>query len=268
MPVRNIVHIDETRCNGCGLCIPSCAEGAIQIVDGKARLVSDKYCDGLGACLGKCPQDAITIIQREAQEFDEEAAKEHVKGLAGAAITSGSEAAPGASHGPAAAHRSVPTACPASLAFERERGWQFPKGAGRPIANAAEGPAARVRGVGRRQWPVQLTLVPAKASYFEDADLAVVADCVAFACPDMHERFLQGRAVVVGCPKLDDGDYYVEKLAEIFRSNSVKSVSVVHMEVPCCFGLGRIVERALESARVSIPVDDITVGIDGTGGGG
>lgn len=257
MAFRNIVHIDETKCDGCGLCIPSCAEGAIQIIDGKARLVSDRYCDGLGACLGKCPKDAIKIIRREAQEFDEEAAKEHVERLAGAGVTSGAEAAPGVSHGSETVHRSAPVACPASLAFERGREGRSLEGAGGSAPDAAPG-------IGRRQWPVQLMLVPAKAPYFEGAGLAVVADCVPFACPDMHERFLKGRAVVVGCPKLDDADYYVDKLADIFRSNSVNSVSVVHMEVPCCFGLGRIVEEALRAAGVSVPVGDITVRIDGT----
>lgn len=235
---RKIVKIDEDKCNGCGLCVPSCAEGAIEIVDGKARLSSEKLCDGLGACLGECPQGAINIEEREAEEFDAEAA---------AARGHGQGAPHEAHHGAGHEHGG----CPGSRVVTFTRPTE---------TTAPETPAQSELG----QWPVQLALVSPGAPYLYEADLLVAADCVPFAVPDFHRRFLRRRAVVVGCPKLDDAEGYVEKLAEIIRRNNLRSITVAHMEVPCCFGLGRIVAAAMAKAGCDVPIRDVTVGIDGT----
>ena len=221
---RKIVRIDEENCNGCGQCMPSCAEGAISIVDGKARLIGDRLCDGLGACLGECPRGAISIEEREAGEFE-------------AAATSVHEHAAG---------------CPGSRARTMTRGTAAP--------GSAEVQARSELG----QWPVQLALVSPGAPYFKGADLLVAADCVPFAVPDFHRRFLRGRAVAVGCPKLDDAGANIEKMAEIIRRNGLAHLTVVHMEVSCCFGLSRIVQAALAKSGRTVPVDEITVGLDGS----
>ena len=231
--LRKIVRIDEEKCDGCGQCVPACAEGAIQIIDGKARLVSETYCDGLGACLGECPNDAITIEDREADAFDEEAAKEHVKREA-------VKTAGGAS------------GCPGAMAREIKRESREP----------GEVPAASAHSQ-LTHWPVQLNLVALDALYFQDADLLLVADCVPFAMADFHERLLRGKPVVVGCPKLDDASFYVEKLAEILKQSSVKSLTVVHMEVPCCHGLTRIANAALAVSGRDVPCGDVTIGVGG-----
>ena len=229
--IRRIVKIDEDKCDGCGQCVPSCAEGAIQIVDGKAKLVSDIYCDGLGACLGECPNDAITVEEREAPAFDEAAAQEHGRRQQD--------------------EEALPCGCPgsASRTIEREQ------------APAAQ-PAAPAQS-GLSHWPVQLKLVPFNAPYFQEADLLLVADCVPFALADFHARFLQGNPIVIGCPKLDDANFYVEKLADILRESSVKSLTVVHMEVPCCHGLTRIAAAAIDASGAAIPVNDVTISISG-----
>ena len=223
---RNIVKIDETKCNGCGICIPACAEGALKIVDGKARLVKDLYCDGLGACLGKCPQDAITIIQREAEEFDEKAAEEHMEAV-----------------------QTVPPLCPSVKVMRLKN-------------ELEEKPAAR--NVSRiSNFPYQLKLLPPNAPFLKDADLLIAADCVPFAYADFHEDLLKGRMLAIGCPKLDDVSLYRNKLAEIFRYSNIHSVTVVNMEVPCCFGLKRIVEEALELSGKSVPLRQETISIKG-----
>jgi Fe-S-cluster-containing hydrogenase component 2 len=243
MAKRNIVEIDEEKCNGCGLCVPSCAEGAIRIVEGKARLVSEVYCDGLGACLGTCPQDAIRIIQREAEAFDEEATRRHLATL---------EPQPG---GPAAAH-----ACPGTAV--RSFGLKMHPSVGPPPPNTngdrADAPASALG-----NWPVQLRLVPPNAPFLQDCDLLLVADCVPFACADFHRRFLRGRPVVIGCPKLDDAQFYVEKLGDILTRSSVKSITVLHMEVPCCTGLVRIAEMAIANSGRNIRLEDVTISIRG-----
>jgi Pyruvate/2-oxoacid:ferredoxin oxidoreductase delta subunit len=216
MITRKIVKIDEEKCNGCGLCIPNCAEGALQMVDGKARLVSDQFCDGLGACLGHCPQDAIIITEREAEDFDE-------KAVGGAMHFKTPESAAGAS--------SI-TSTTSSVSM-------------------------------LSQWPVQLKLVPVNAPYFQDADLLVTADCVPFAYPNFHKDFLNGKAMVVGCPKLDDIHYYREKLTEIFKTNAIKSVTVPYMEVPCCLGLVKATEDAISSSGKNIPLKKLKISIRG-----
>ena len=233
MAVRNVVKIDEAKCNGCGLCAQACAEGAIKIIDGKAKLVSDSYCDGLGACLGHCPVDAITIEQRDAADFDEEAVKAHL------------------GHG---AKKAEPLfACP-GLAMH-----QFvskPPAAAEPV-----NPQAVPSQLG--QWPVQLKLVSPTAPYFADSDLLLVADCVAFAMGDFHQRFLKGRSVAVGCPKLDDAQFYIEKLAQILQANNLRSLTVVHMEVPCCSGLTRVAREAIARSGKAMYFEDVTVSIRG-----
>jgi Pyruvate/2-oxoacid:ferredoxin oxidoreductase delta subunit len=239
MVTRKIVKIDEEKCNGCGLCIPNCAEGALQIIDGKARLVSDKFCDGLGACLGHCPQDAIAVIEREAEDFDEKAVE--------AFLHKKHEAKPEPQPQPISF-----TGCPSSRVMQ----FQVPK----PRTEATQ---TRSSVSQLCQWPVQLKLVPVNAPYFEDADLLVAAECVPFAYPDFHQDFLKGKAVVVGCPKLDDIQSYKEKLAEIFKTNSIKSVTVPYMEVPCCFGLVKATEDAIAVSGKKIPLKKVKIGLQG-----
>jgi ferredoxin len=233
MVLRNIVKINEEKCNGCGLCIPSCAEGAIQIVDGKAKLVKDIYCDGLGACLGKCPQDAITIVQREADEFDEQAAQQHVQSTKKASVSPAS-----------------PVSCPST------RPMQFNK----PTTTEA---IAQKQKSTLTTWPVQLKLLPPYAPFLKEADLLIAADCVPFAYPNFHQDMLRNKVLTVGCPKLDDVSLYRNKLAEIFRTANIQSVTVVNMEVPCCFGLKRLVEEAMELSGKHIPLSQITISIKG-----
>lgn len=229
--IRNIVHIDEDKCNGCGQCVTACAEGAIKLVNGKARLVSDVYCDGLGACLGECPQGAITIIRREAGDFDEEAVKEHLSGEQEEAT----EEAP---------------CCPGSRMMDFRGSPGKTAGAHRQASEL-------------RQWPVQLTLVPPNAPYFRNADLVVAADCVPFAYPDFHSDFIRGKSLVIGCPKLDDAESYVKKLSDILRANDIRSVHVVNMEVPCCFGLQHIVEEAIKKSGKVVPLRQTIITIRG-----
>jgi Pyruvate/2-oxoacid:ferredoxin oxidoreductase delta subunit len=233
MAVRNIVKIDESKCTGCGLCATACAEGAIRIIDGKAKLVSESYCDGLGACLARCPEDAITIEQRESAEFDEEATKTHL------AQTQAPKAA------------SAAFVCP-GLAAQKLRESKRDQGldAG-PVASQLS------------HWPVQLKLVSPTAPYFADADLLLVADCVPFAMGDFHRRFLRGHSIAVGCPKLDDAAAYVTKLAEILRLNTIRSLTVVHMEVPCCSALTRIAREAVALAGNPMGFEDVTIGLRG-----
>lgn len=240
MVLRSIVRIDEEKCNGCGLCIIACAEGALQIVDGKAKLVSDKYCDGLGACIGECPQEAITIEKREAEEFDEEAVEEHLRTK---------QPVPAVHH----IHTAHQSSCPSAKVMHFER-------------NQTKKETVKTQERRRSmlaQWPVQLTLLPPNAPFFEDADLLIAADCVPFAYADFHDDFLKGRTLVIGCPKLDNAAFYKEKLAEIFKRCNIKSVTVVNMEVPCCFGLYHLVKEALASSEKSIPLRQEIISVRG-----
>jgi Pyruvate/2-oxoacid:ferredoxin oxidoreductase delta subunit len=250
---RQVVNIDEDKCNGCGLCVTACAEGAIQVIDGKARLVSETYCDGLGACLGHCPQDAITIETREAAEFDEAAVAAHLKAAAPAVAPSRHAAHQGC---PSAQLRGLPRgqaghACPSARPVAL------------PTATAPEETEATEARSELGHWPVQLSLVPASAPIFRDADLLVAADCVPFAYPDFHRKLLRGRSVVIGCPKLDDVQEYLDKLTEIVADNDVRSVTVAHMEVPCCFGLVRLVEAAVRASGKDLDVNDVTISLQG-----
>jgi Pyruvate/2-oxoacid:ferredoxin oxidoreductase delta subunit len=263
--IRNIVKIDQAKCNGCGLCVQACAEGAIAIVEGKARLVSETYCDGLGACLGDCPQGAITIERRQADDFDEQAAHKHVGGLKAAApVQALGQSGAGSLHlQPQPAHAMPhPGGCPGGMARQFK-----PASATAQTAVAAEaaGQAAGPVPSELGQWPVQLALVNPRAAYFKDAHLLIAADCVAYALGDFHRQLLKGRVLAIACPKLDDVEPYVAKLAEIFRVNQVRSVTVAHMEVPCCGGIVQAVRAALAQAgREDLPFQDVTVGVDGS----
>jgi len=228
---RKIVKIDEEKCNGCGACVPACAEGAIQIINGKARLISEEYCDGLGACLGECPQGAITTEERAADEFDEEAVKHHLE--------------------KEQVKEELPCGCPSATVaqFGRREMPEVAVGIPRPSMLS--------------QWPVQLTLVPPGAPFLQGADLMLAADCVPFAYAGFHQDFLEGRALLIACPKLDDFQAHLEKLTEILRRSDVKSLTVVHMEVPCCFGLVHMAKQAIRLSGKDIPFKEINIGIRG-----
>jgi Pyruvate/2-oxoacid:ferredoxin oxidoreductase delta subunit len=272
--VRSIIRIDESLCDGCGLCADACAEGAIRIIDGVARLVSETYCDGLGACLGECPRGAIAIEEREAAAYDEEATRRHLASMGRALEPHGRGKPPGHDHrhdcdcrdAPGPGHRG---------AEERPAAVPTPS---RHAAHAAGCPGSRMRvmaprtvaaepsgGVASRlaQWPVQLALVPPTAPYLDGADLLIAADCVPFAYADFHRDFLEGKALVVGCPKLDDLDFYRDRLTQMLSRADVRSVTVLRMEVPCC---GGIVQAAVDAARAAgkgTPVRAVTIGIGG-----
>ncbi len=244
--IRKIVTIDPNKCNGCGLCVPACAEGAIRIEYGKAVLAADNLCDGLGACLGECPQDAIQIVEREADDFDEAAVEEHL-------LKSGrTHAAPAHHVLPAEPHRVAQHGgCPGSRAMTFER----------PAADPSPTGSKQPSRLG--QWPVQLHLVPTSAPYFQDADLLIAADCVAFAYADFHRDFLAGKALVIGCPKLDDNRFYTEKLTELFRVATIRSVTVLRMEVPCCGGIVMAARQALAASGKNIPFKEVTISLSG-----
>ncbi|HEX9050636.1 MAG TPA: ferredoxin [Anaeromyxobacter sp.] len=256
---RKIVQIDEARCDGCGECIPSCAEGAIALVGGKARLSADVLCDGLGACLGECPRGAITVVEREAEAFDEAAVKARRERLAAPPPHAVPRAPPARPRLAIAQDAPGPQGgCPGS------RPRSLPR-RGLSVVPSSPGPAQPGTGESRLgQWPVQLHLVPDRAAFFEDADLLVAADCVPFAYARFHDDLLAGKALVVGCPKLDDVRAYVEKLGRIFSSNPIRSVTVVRMEVPCCGGITAAARHALAAAGKDLPFRDLVVGVDGT----
>jgi len=258
--VRNVIHIDEEKCDGCGQCAIACAEGAIEIVDGKARLVSERYCDGLGACIGECPQDAIRIEQREVDDYDVQATREHLQRI-GRDPTAAHD--PDAEHGPA--QDELPCGCPGSAARSFTAAaaqTACPGSAARTLAPSAEqGRTVQPSALG--QWPVQLTLVPPTAPYFQGADLLVTADCVPYAYASYHADLLSGKAVVVACPKLDNAEAHLAKLAAILSASDVQSITVAIMEVPCCGGLVHMVKRALSDSGKDIPLEIITIGVRG-----
>ena len=221
---RKIIRIDEAKCNGCGECLPNCQEGALQIVGGKAKLVSEAACDGLGACLGHCPQDAITIEERETQAFQENAAPGRIPG-----------------HG---------SSCPGAKAMSFKQLSQNSCPQGSKTAELSN-------------WPVQLKLVPVNAPYLDSCALLISSDCVPFAYPDFHRELLKDKILLVACPKLDDLDFYRVKLTQIFKTNKILSVTYAYMEVPCCLGLLGLIEEAISESGKNIPFKKVMIGING-----
>ena len=248
MALRQIIEIDEELCDGCGDCVTACAEGAIQLIDGKAKLISDIYCDGLGACIGDCHVGAIKIIEREADGFDEEAVAIHLSKI-GAAEEPPAAARPLNILNPI--HVGGGGGCPGSRAQTLQPA---------PVVGRGELPVANSQ---LRHWPIQLHLVPPTAPFFQDADVLLAADCVPFAVPDFHSRYLAGRAVIVGCPKLDDLEHYADKLAVIYREAKPRSITVLKMEVPCCSGIASVALSARDAAAIDVPVRVETIGIRG-----
>ena len=231
--VRNIIKIDEAKCDGCGVCVPTCAEGALQIIDGKAKLVSEIYCDGLGVCLGECPQGAITIEERIAAEFDKEATNIHLE------KRQTTDAPP---HG-----------CPSATVtqFENQETIEVTQ------------PEAANQQSQLGHWPVQLTLVPPTAPFLQGTDLVLTADCVPFAYTGFHQDFLKDHSLLIACPKLDNAQAHLAKLTDILKQSSVKSLTIVHMEVPCCSGLVFLAKQAMQLSGKDIPFKEVTIGIKG-----
>ena len=273
---RKIVRIDEEKCDGCGLCVSACAEGAIELVDGKARLVSDVYCDGLGACLGDCPQGAITIEEREAADFDEAAVAERLRALGSSApVTPAASSPPGAGFGVpplpgfveplaaggphAASHGHAGGSCPGSAM----RVLSGPPSFDVPGTEAEETPMPEPVQSELGHWPVQIMLVPPHAPFLRHADLLVCADCVPFALPGFHRRYLKGKAVLVGCPKLDDLAFYREKLRATMAMARPVRVTVLRMEVPCCGGIAHATVEAIRDGAPDTPVEIHTIGVRG-----
>lgn len=230
--IRRIIHIDEEKCNGCGICVNACHEGAIGLENGKARLLRDDYCDGLGDCLPTCPTGAISFVEREADAYNEEEVQKKMQ----------ESKAP------------VFQGCPGMQAKALNR---TPKKPAAPVSVRAEESESQLS-----QWPVQIKLVPVRAPYFENANLLIAADCTAYAYANFHQQFIRGRITLIGCPKLDEGDY-AEKLTEILRQNAIKSVTVVRMEVPCCGGLANAAVTALQNSGKMIPWQVVTISTDG-----
>jgi len=246
---RKMIEIDEDKCDGCGQCAIACAEGALAIIDGKAKVVNEVFCDGLGACIGECPQGALTIVEREAPEFDEGAVKHHLD-------RSDPEKAWALAHGHVRSHARAspepePCGCPSATPMTLKS------------SRAARAHEADDLPPELTSWPIQWRLVSPAMPFFKGADLLLAADCVPFAFRDFHGRFLQGKTVIIGCPKLDDQAAYLEKLASVFREAGPRSVTIVRMEVPCCSGLTSIAKEALRRAGKDLPLKEIVVGIKG-----
>ncbi|EFK08132.1 4Fe-4S binding domain protein [delta proteobacterium NaphS2] len=226
--MRKIIEIDEERCDGCGVCVPACAEGAIEVVNGKARVVAEKYCDGLGACMGECPNDALRIVEREAEDFDEAAVEMYLKDK-----TKDSD---------------VPLpvgSCPGSQIQMR-------------IPSDAENGASNLT-----HWPVQIHLVQPHAPFLKNADLLVAADCTTVACANFHRDYLEGKVVLMGCPKFDDVEAYIQKFIDIFDTAEIKRITVLVMEVPCCSGLPAMIQRAMAAAQKEIPMETLVISTRG-----
>lgn len=272
---RKIISIDEDACTGCGQCIPDCPEGALQVIEGKARLISDLFCDGLGACIGTCPEGAIRVIEREAESYDERAVMQNIIKQGPAVIAAHLDHL--RSHGEHELYHQA-------IAYLQDQKIQIPDHNtqhGPHHGNRAGCPGAAMHTIPRphekkgtqtdapaeselQQWPVQLRLMHPHASYFDNADLLIAADCVPFAYADFHRDFLKGKILLIFCPKLDaDIDKYIDKLAEIFRLHAIHSVTIVHMEVPCCSGVTSVVNQAIHLSEQKIPVEEITITING-----
>jgi NAD-dependent dihydropyrimidine dehydrogenase PreA subunit len=240
---RKVIQIDEGKCDGCGVCVPSCAEGALQVINGKARLIAEKYCDGLGACLKECPRDALKVIETTADDFDEAAVEEHLK--ASGAGSSHSEKTP----------ESMPCGCPSA---------NIRSFAPAGICEQANQPATQSSAASSlTHWPIQIRLVPPSAPFLKGADLLVAADCTPVAYPDFQRDFLRGKAVMIGCPKFDEAQAYVKKFADIFMTAGIASVTVLTMEVPCCQGLPVIVMKGMEMAGKNVPLTQVIISTKG-----
>jgi Pyruvate/2-oxoacid:ferredoxin oxidoreductase delta subunit len=238
--MRKIITIDEERCDGCGLCVPACAEGAIQIIQGKAKLVAERYCDGLGACLGECPRGAISIVDAEAEMFDEKAVEQHLASLKERSSDTEDTATEG---------------CPSA----RVRSFgKFATCQEAHIPRTQQGPSSELS-----HWPVQIRLVPPGAPFLKQADLLVAADCTLAAYPHFHRDFLKGKVVLIGCPKFDDAPSYVEKFAQMFREADIRSITILVMEVPCCQGMPIIIQKAMEAAGKKIPANTVVISTSG-----
>ena len=234
--LRKVIEIDEDLCNGCGNCVTGCAEGALQIIDGKAKVVSETFCDGLGACIGECPTGALKIVEREAPPFDEDAVKKH--------LTKKEEA-------------TMPCGCPSTHIQILDKTTAC-EAANKPkhFENAQEESALT-------HWPIQIKLIPASAPFLKGANLLVLADCTAVAFPTLHRDLMKGKVVMMGCPKFDDVHEYVQKFTDIFKTAGIKSVTTVVMEVPCCSGMPMIVKKGMEAAGKKIPIDEIVLSLKG-----
>ena len=237
--VRKIIKIDEELCDGCGNCVPGCAEGALQVIDGKVKVIDDKFCDGLGACLGDCPVGALTIIERETEEFDETAVEAHLQ----------QKVQPDDSK-----HLHL-AGCPsANIQSFKKAGFQAATDAAQAVATPESALA---------HWPVQIMLVPPTAPFLKGADLLVLADCVAVAYPNLHAEFLKGKAIMMGCPKFDDVQQYINKFTDICKHSGIKSITSVVMEVPCCSGLPMIVKKGMELSGAKIPMEEVVISTRG-----
>jgi ferredoxin len=245
--LRKIVKIDEEKCNGCGICITACHEGAIELLNGKAKLISDIYCDGLGDCLKGCPVDAIEIIEREADEYSDEAVQmlKEERGKSGQKVLD-------------AHSKGTPFSCPGSAAKAIKRKPMLDTIRTTSPDKVSEDALSELR-----QWPVQLKLINPKAPYLKGADLLVAADCTAYAYANFHRDFIKGHITVIGCPKLDDVAFYKEKLTEMIKNCDFRSITVVRMEVPCCGGIVNAVKSAMLQAQVIVPYGEVTIGTDG-----
>ncbi|MBN1289830.1 MAG: 4Fe-4S binding protein [Actinobacteria bacterium] len=242
MAGRDIIKINEDLCDGCGKCIPACTEGALKIIDGKAKLVSETYCDGLGACLGKCPNGALEIETREADPFDHAIVEQHISKGSDAVLKSGES-------GEAINCRSTENVFGSSTAVR--------------VKEAESGAGQEEGGSRLGNWPIQINLVPPESQYLENGDVLVAADCVPFAFPDFHEKLLKDKVLLVGCPKLDDHNYYLEKLSQMFMKNNVKTVTIAYMEVPCCFGMAHLIRESILNSGKRISVKMIRLSIKG-----
>lgn len=266
---RKIIKIDEEKCNGCGLCIPNCPEGAIQIIDNKARLISDLFCDGLGACIGHCPENAITIEEREAEPYDEKKVMENIVKQGKNTIRAHLEHLKEHNEKDFLKH---------ALDYLKENNIENPLENNNLSSSFSGCPGSRMISMRNktiktnnnikqdselRQWPIQFHLVNPNAPYFNNADLLIAADCVPFAYPNFHSDFLKNKIILIGCPKLDDAEFYKEKLTEIIKSNNIKSITIVNMEVPCCFVLQSLTEEAIKNSGKTIPLRQTIITIQG-----
>ena len=267
--VRKIVEINEEKCNGCGLCVTACHEGAIEMIDGKAKLLKDDYCDGLGDCLPACPTDAINIIEREAAEYDEEAVEERMKEMKDMKVKGHEHGAEGCNC-QGTMGKTINREKKDIKSLIKEQGLINVTNKGlnngkfvKPTMTITPRVNTEIDGSQLMQWPVQLKLVNVNATYFENADLLIAADCTAYAYANFHRDFIKGRITLIGCPKLDDNDFYKNKLAEIIKSNNIKSIKVVRMSVPCCTGIVNSVKGAILQAGTIIPYEEVTIDTEG-----